>query len=267
MNEAKRNWILAALPEAELARLHSQSNLVRLVPGQTLHQPGERAEYAYFPLDCLVTLVYITGDAATAEIAVTGREGMVGLELLLDEVAMPRWAVAQTAGSALRIRAEVLKDESSRSPALHDAFTRYLQAVIAQMMQLAVCNRHHDVGQQLCRLLLSRLDRQPGNSIEMSHEVLAGALGATPDIVTRVMLDLWSAGSIEQGVKHIEVLDRDALEQRACACHRTIRGHYDRLLPGWRVAGRRDEAKPAGAASAKLGEIAGHEQSGAKVMA
>ncbi|HEY1772976.1 MAG TPA: Crp/Fnr family transcriptional regulator [Gammaproteobacteria bacterium] len=234
----KHNRILAALPEADYERLYRSLQQVSLTQGESLHRLDEQVEYVYFPLDCLVAVVYITPNTTAAEIAVTGREGMIGLEMLLDDVAMPRWAVPQISGQAMRISAALLKEEYSRSPAMRQLFTRFMQALITQMMQLAVCSRHHDVGQQLPRLLLSCLDRMPGDTIEMSHEALAGALGIAPEDITRVALDLWSAGVIEQGAGRIKVLDRTALEARACECYATVCRQYDGLLPGWSNQGR-----------------------------
>jgi CRP-like cAMP-binding protein len=242
----KHNRILAALPDADYERLRPGLQQVSLEQGGSLHRQGEPDGYVYFPLDCLVAVVYITPNTTAAEIAVTGREGMVGLEMLLDDVAMPRWAVPQTSGQAMRISAALLKVEFGRSVAMRELFTRFMQGLITQMMQLAVCNRHHDVGQQLPRLLLSCLDRMAGDCIEMSHEALAGALGIAPEHITRVALDLWSAGVIDQGAGRIKVLDRAALESRACECHATVSRQYDQLLPGWSAQDRwtRANTKP-----------------------
>lgn len=250
MNLPNRNWLLAGLPEAGYARLRSRLEPVMLEKGETLYRAGEHTERVYFPLDCLVSVVYITAQTTAAEIAVIGSEGLVGLEMLLDEVAMPRWAVAQTSGSALAVRAEVLKEECSHAGELRDLLMRYMQALIAQMMQLAVCNRHHDVAQQMCRLLLSRLDRKAGDTVELSHEALAAALGTSRHYVTRIALDLWSSGAIEQHADHIRVLDRAALEAQACDCYPTVRRQYDRLLPGW-CAGTRAALRPPAGASGK----------------
>jgi CRP-like cAMP-binding protein len=235
MSHPHDNWLLLSLPESDQAQLNAELQRVRLEKGRPLYRPGERTEYAYFPLDCLVSTVYITQQtAAAAEIAVTGREGVVGLEILLDDVSVPRFAIVHSSGAALRVRAEVLKRVCAESRPFGEACMRYMQALISQMMQLSICNRHHDLHEQFCRMLLSRLDRVTGDHVDISHELLAGALGTSTEKVTRVAMDLWSKGIIDQKVDHIRVLDRPALEARACACHQTIRGQYDQLLPGWR---------------------------------
>lgn len=236
MSQPHNNWLLLSLPEADLARLKPELQKVRLEKGRPLYRPGEKTEYAYFPLDCIVSTVYTTQHIAAAEIAVTGREGVVGLEALLDDITIPRLAVVQTSGHALRIRAEVLTLECAESRPLREAFMRYMQALVSQMMQLSLCNRHHDVQEQFCRLLLSRLDRVSGDTVDISHELLASALGTSMEKLTRTAMDFWSSGLIEQQADHIRVLDRPALETRACDCYETIRDHYDRLLPRWRAS-------------------------------
>ena len=239
------NWLLLSLPETDRKWLDPELQRVRLEKGRPLYRPGEQAEYAYFPVDCLLSTVYMTAHTA-AEIAVTGREGVVGLEAVLDDVAIPRFAIVQTSGAALRIRADALKSACVQSRHLREALMRYMQALIAQMMQLSICNRHHDVQEQFCRLLLSRLDRMKGDTVDISHDLLAGALGTSRQQVTRVAMDFWSAGYIEQAAGHIRVLDRDALEQRACDCYESVREQYDRLLPRWRrPAGLSSQAQDA----------------------
>ncbi|HEX2668213.1 MAG TPA: Crp/Fnr family transcriptional regulator [Gammaproteobacteria bacterium] len=248
MSQPNDNWLLLSLPETDCARLKAELQRVRLEKGRPLYRPGEKTDYAYFPLDCLVSTVYITPHTAAAEIAVTGREGVVGLEVLLDDVAIPRFAVVQGSGSAMRIRAEVLTQECARSRPLREAFMRYMQALISQMMQLSICNRHHGVQERFCRLLLSRLDRMMGDTVDISHELMASALGTSMHDVTRIAMDFWSAGYIDQGAGSIRVRDRAALEARACDCYQTVRDHYDRLLSNWRA--------PAGSArSDKVGTM------------
>lgn len=234
MSQPHDNWLLLSLSETDQTRLKAALQRVRLEKGRPLYRPGEKTEYAYFPLDCIVSTVYITPHAGAAEIAVTGREGVVGLEVLLDDVAIPRSAIVQTTGAALRIRAEILTRECAESRSLREAFMRYMQALVAQTMQLSLCNRHHELEQQFCRLLLSRLDRMGGDSVDISHELLASALGTSREKLTRIAMDFWSDGLIEQGPDHIRVLDRPALEARTCDCYVTVRDQYDRLLPRWR---------------------------------
>lgn len=235
MSQPHDNWLLLSLPEPDQARLQAELQRVRLEKGRPLYRPAEQADYAYFPLDCLISTVFLTPHTAATEIAVTGREGVVGLEALLDDFAAPRFAIVHTSGSALRIRAERLKQECVRNRTLREAFMRYMQALIGQMMQLAICNRHHDLQQQFSRLLLSRLDRVAGDEVELSHELVAGALGAPVDKLTRVAMDFWRNGVIDQEADHIRVLDRPALEARTCHCYHAVRDQYDRLLPDWRT--------------------------------
>jgi len=167
---------------------------------------------------------------------VTGREGVVGLEAVLDDVTIPRIAVVHTSGAALRIRADLLRHECALSRPLRDALMRYMQALISQMMQLAICNRHHELPQQFSRLLLSRLDRVAGDRVDITHDLLAGALGTSPEKLTGIAMDFWRHGLIDQAAGHIRVLDRAALEERACDCYQTVRDQYDRLMPRWRRA-------------------------------
>ena len=230
------NWLLLSLPETDQRRLRAELQRVRLEKGRPLYRPGERTDYAYFPLDCLIiSTVYVVGQDPAAEIAVTGREGVVGLEVLLHDAPIPRIAVVHTTGYALRIRVEALTRRCDQSRSLREAFTRYIQALVSQMMQLAICNRHHDLRQQFSRLLLSRLDRVAGDQVELSHELVARALGASPEQLTGVAMDFWRRGIIDQEADHIRVLDRAALEGHCCDCHQTVREEYDRLLPGWRA--------------------------------
>lgn len=210
MSQPHDNWLLLSLPETDRARLDAELQRVRLQKGRPLYRPGEKTDYAYFPLDCLISTVYITPRTGAAEIAVTGREGVVGLEVLLHDVPVPRLAIVHTTGAALRIRTESLTQKCAQSRRLREAFMRYMQALVSQMMQISLCNRHHDLQQQFCRLLLSRLDRINGDQVELSHDLMASALGASMEDVTRVVMDFWSTGIIDQKAGHIRVLDRDA---------------------------------------------------------
>lgn len=257
MAQPHDNWLLLNLPETDLARLRPELQRVRLEKGRPLYRPGEKTEYAYFPLDCLVSTVYLTPHTAAAEIAVTGREGVVGLEAVLDDVAIPRFAIVYTSGAALRVRAGTLKQECVHSRPLREAFMRYMQALISQMMQLSICNRHHELPQQFCRLLLSRLDRVAGDEVDISHELLAGALGTSAEKVTRVAMDFWSGGVIDQEAGHIRVLDRAALEERSCDCYQTVRDQYDRLLPRWRRSAGLDARSQDGEGMGHLPDVAG----------
>jgi CRP-like cAMP-binding protein len=231
MSQPHDNWLLLSLPDSDRDRLDAALQRVRLEKGRPLYRPGEKAEYAYFPLDCIVSTVYMPPHTGAAEIAVTGREGVVGLEVLLDDVAIPRLAIVQTSGTALRIRIEVLTRECAQSRPVRELFMRHMQALVSQMMQLSICNRHHDLRQRFCRLLLSRLDRVAGDDVVISHDLLASALGTPMEEVTSIAMDFWSNGLIDQEAGYIRVLDRDALEARACDCYAAVRDHYDRLLP------------------------------------
>lgn len=243
MSQPHDNWLLLSLSEHDQARLKPELQQVRLESGRPLYRPGEHTEYAYFPLDCLVSTVYITARTA-AEIALTGREGVVGMEVLLHDIPIPRLALVHTSGAALRIRAEVLKQECAQGRALREAFMRYMQALVSQMQRLSLCKQHHSLSQQFSRLLLARLEWVGGDEVELSHELLAGALGISPGQLTGIAMDFWREGIIDQEADHMRVLDRAALEARACDCFQAIREQYDRLLPGWRVpsAPRREGA-------------------------
>jgi CRP-like cAMP-binding protein len=240
MAQPHDNWLLLSLPEIDQARLREELQRVRLEKGRPLFRQGEKAEYAYFPVDCLVSTVFTTPRTGAAEIAVTGREGVVGLEALLNDIVIPRMAVVHTTGSALRIPAEILMQACAESRALRETFTRYMQALVSQMMQISICNRHHDLQQQFCRLLLSRLDRVADDEVEISHDLLANALGTSIENVTRIAMEFWSDGLIDQEAGHIRVMDRDSLEARACDCYHMVREQYDRLLPGWCMSGKRE---------------------------
>lgn len=234
MAQPHDNWLLLSLPDKDQARLRKVLQRVRLEKGRPLYRPGEKTEYAYFPLDCLISTVFLT-PPATAEIAVTGREGVVGLEALLGAAAFPRLAIVHTSGSALRVRAELLKEECAKNRSVREAFMRYMQALMGQMMQLAICARHHGLQQQFSRLLLSRLDRVAGDEVELSHELAAGALGTSKEKLTPVAMHLWRNGLIDQEADRIRVLDRPGLELQACDCYHAVREQYDSLLPDWCV--------------------------------
>lgn len=226
-----RNQLLASLPEAERERWNPHLELVALPLGHVLYESGTHVQHVHFPLDAIVSLLYVLEDGASAEIAVVGHEGVVGIAIFMGGESSTSRAVVQSAGQALRMRAHFVKEEFSRSgPVLH-LMLRYTQALIAQMSQTAVCNRHHSLDQQLCRWLLLSLDRLDRNELTMTHELIANMLGVRREGVTEGALKLQRAGLISYSRGHIKVLDRPGLEQRTCECYSVVKREYDRLLP------------------------------------
>jgi CRP-like cAMP-binding protein len=227
----KVNRLLAALPPAEWARWQSELEPVELPLGKVLYESGSTMSHVYFPTTAIVSLLYVLEDGASAEIAVVGREGLVGISLFMGGESTPSRAVVQSAGKGFRMRASVVKEEFDRSSAVLHLLLRYTQALITQMTQTAVCNRHHSLDQQLCRWLLLSLDRLDGNELRMTQELIANMLGVRREGVTEAALNLQSAGLISYARGHIKVRDRDGLEQRTCECYAVVKKEYDRLLP------------------------------------
>jgi CRP-like cAMP-binding protein len=226
------NQLLAALPPAEFARLAPHLEAVDLPLGKVLYESGSSLSHAYFPTSAIVSLLYVMEDGASAEIAVAGHEGLVGISLFMGGGTTPSRAVVQSAGSGLRLSAQVMKEEFDRAgPTMH-LLLRYTQALITQMSQTAVCNRHHSLDQQLCRWLLLSLDRLHGNELVMTQELIANMLGVRREGVTEAALSLQKAGLIRYARGHISVLDRPGLEARTCECYAVVKKEYDRLLPG-----------------------------------
>lgn len=227
----RRNHLLAALPDAEWGRWLPQLELVEMPLGQVLYESGVKMSHVYFPTTAIVSLLYVMEDGASAEIAVVGHEGIVGIALFMGGESTPSRAVVQSAGQGFRLRAQTIKDEFDRaSPVLH-LLLRYTQALITQMAQTAVCNRHHSLDQQLCRWLLLSLDRLQGSELVMTQELIANMLGVRRGGVTEAALKLQELGLIRYARGHISVLDRHGLEQRACECYAVVKKEYDRLLP------------------------------------
>ncbi len=225
------NELLAALPPAESGRWLPHLEAVPLVLGQVLYESGATLEHVYFPTTAIVSLLYVMEDGASAEIAVVGREGVVGVSLFMGGESTPSRAVVQSAGRAFRLRAQLMKDEFNRAgPVLH-LLLRYTQALITQMAQTAVCNRHHSLDQQLCRWLLLSLDRLDGNELVMTQELIANMLGVRREGVTEGALKLQNTGLIRYARGHITVLDRVGLERATCECYAVVKKEYDRLLP------------------------------------
>jgi CRP-like cAMP-binding protein len=227
----KTNRLLAALPEESYRALLPHLEHVRLPLGTAVYESGGKQGYVYFPTNSIVSLLYVLADGASAEIAVVGSEGMVGIALFMGGETTPSRAVVQSAGHGYRLRADLLKKEFERGGALQHLLLRYTQALITQMTQTAVCNRHHAVDQQLCRWLLLSLDRLPGPELVMTQELIANMLGVRREGVTEAAGRLQADGLIEYSRGHIRVLDRDHLEARVCECYAVVKKEYDRLLP------------------------------------
>jgi CRP-like cAMP-binding protein len=225
------NHLLAALPDAEWQRWLPQLERVEMPLGQVLYESGVTLSHVYFPTTAIVSLLYVMENGASAEIAVVGNEGIVGISLFMGGDSTSSRAVVQSAGLGLRLRAQVMKDDFNRAgPVLH-LLLRYTQALITQMAQTAVCNRHHSLDQQLCRWLLLSLDRLQGNELVMTQELIANMLGVRREGVTEGALKLQQAGLIRYARGHISVLDRDGLQKRSCECYAVVKKEYDRLLP------------------------------------
>ncbi len=229
--EPRKNQLLAALPAAEWERWLPQLEWVEMPLGEVLYESGTTLSHVYFPLTAIVSLLYVMENGASAEIAVVGNEGIVGISLFMGGESTPSRAVVQSAGHGFRLNAQTMKDEFNRAgPVLH-LLLRYTQALITQMAQTAVCNRHHSLDQQLCRWLLLSLDRLQGNDLVMTQELIANMLGVRREGVTEAALKLQKVGLIRYARGHISVLDRAGLEQRTCECYAVVKKEYDRLLP------------------------------------
>jgi CRP-like cAMP-binding protein len=227
----RQNHLLAVLPTAESERLIPHLQLVLLPLGEALYESGDTLEYVYFPTTSIVSLLYVMENSASAEIAVIGNEGIVGIALFMGGETMPNRAVVQSAGYAYRLKGQLLKQEFKRAGALQHLLLRYTLAMLTQMAQTAVCNRHHSVDQQLCRWLLLSLDRLPSNDLSMTQELIANMLGVRREGVTEAAGKLQSAGLINYNRGRITVLNRPGLEARVCECYEVVRQEFRRLLP------------------------------------
>jgi len=226
-----QNHLLAALPAEERERLIQHLELVRMPLGDVLYESGSELYHVYFPTTAIVSLLYVMLDGASAEIAVVGNEGIIGVALFMGGETMPNRAVVQSAGHAYRLKGQLLKQEFNRSGELQHLLLRYTQALLTQMAQTAVCNRHHSLDQQLCRWLLLSLDRLPSNELVMTQELIANMLGVRREGVTEAAGNLQKAGLIAYRRGRITVLDRAGLEARACECYAVVKKEFDRLLP------------------------------------
>ena len=225
------NRLLAALPAAEYGRLHPRLEPVSMPIGDVVYESGSRLDYVYFPTTSIVSLLYVMEDGASAEIAMVGNEGLVGIALFMGGETTPSRAVVQSAGSAYRLPGHAMKEEFVRGGAMQHLLLRYTQALLTQMAQTAVCNRHHSVDQQLCRWLLLSLDRLPANKLIVTQEQIANMLGVRREGVTEAAGKLQSAGLIKYSRGRITVLDRPGLEALVCECYGVVKKEFDRLLP------------------------------------
>jgi len=227
----KQNHLLASLPAADYARLLSELELVPMPLGWSVYESGGHQGYVYFPTNSIVSLLYVMENGASAEMAITGNEGVVGIALFMGGETTPSRAVVQSAGHAYRLKAAVLRTEFEHGGALQHLLLRFTQALITQMAQTAVCNRHHSVVQQLCRWLLLSMDRLPGNELRMTQELIANMLGVRREGVTEAAGKLQEAGLINYSRGHITVLNRPKLEKQVCECYAVVKREVDRLLP------------------------------------
>jgi CRP-like cAMP-binding protein len=230
-NTPKDNRLLAALPEEDYRALESSLEPIELPLGMSVYESGATQGYVYFPTSSIVSMLYVLADGASAEIAVTGSEGLVGIALFMGGETTPSRAVVQSAGRGYRLKASVLKAQFERGGALQHLLLRFTQALITQMTQTAVCNRHHGVHQQLCRWLLLSLDRMDTSELVMTQELIANMLGVRREGVTEAAVKLQAEGMIRYSRGRISVVDRPKLEASVCECYSVVKKEYDRLLP------------------------------------
>jgi CRP-like cAMP-binding protein len=229
--DPRQNKVLAALHPAERERLLPHLQLVPMPLGKIVYESGDTMRHVYFPADCIVSLLYVMKDGASAEISVVGNEGLVGVALFMGGETTPSRAIVQSAGSAYRLVAKRLKSEFNRHGQLQLLLLRYTQALITQMAQTAVCNRHHSVDQQLCRWLLLSLDRLATNQLTMTQELISNMLGVRREGVTAAAAKLQKLGVIRYSRGKITVIDRPKLEQLCCECYAVVKKETDRLAP------------------------------------
>jgi CRP-like cAMP-binding protein len=228
---ARKNLLLAALSAVELKRLRVNLEPVEMPLGDVVYESGRHLDHVYFPTTCIVSLLYVLENGASAEIAVVGYEGVVGVSIFMGGETTPSRAVVQSAGKAYRLPGAMMKEEFTRGGTMQHLMLRYTQSLITQMAQTAVCNRHHSVDQQLCRWLLLSIDRLPSPEITMTQELIANMLGVRREGVTEAAGKLQDAGVIRYRRGHIKVLDRERLEAMSCECYGVVRRETARLLP------------------------------------
>lgn len=230
LHRPDQNHLLAALPVAEFERLAPRLELVPMLLGETLYEPGGQLQHVYFPTTAIVSLLYILETGSSAGIASVGNEGVLGISLFMGGDTTPSSAVVQTAGHGYRLPARLLKDEFGRGGPMQRLLLRYTQALVTQMFQTAACNRHHSIEQQLCRWLLLTLDRSPDNDLVITQELVASTLGVRREGVTEAAGNLQRDGLIRYRRGHISVIQRSGLETRACECYAVVRKEIGRLL-------------------------------------
>jgi len=231
LNDPRKNHLLAAISGAEWQRLEPHLEPVDLPLGKVLYESGGTLRHVFFPVNAIISLLYVMENGASAEIAVVGLEGVVGIALVLGGETTPSRAIVQSAGTGFRLKAQAIKEEFNRSGPVMHLLLRYTQALITQMTQTAACNRHHSLDQQLCRWLLLSLDRLEQPELAMTQELIANMLGVRREGVTEAALNLQRLGLIRYARGHIWVLDRPGLETRTCECYAVVKKEYDRLLP------------------------------------
>jgi CRP-like cAMP-binding protein len=225
-----QNHLLAALPAEEFGRLAPHLELVPMLLGESIYEPGSQLQHVYFPTTAIVSLLYVLESGASAEIAGVGNEGMLGIALFMGGDTTPSSAVVQTAGHAYRLQARLLKEEFRRAELMQRLLLRYTQALLTQMCQTTACNRHHSIEQQLCRWLLLTLDRLPSNELVVTQELVASALGVRRESITEAAGKLQRAGLIRYRRGHLTVLERSGLEAGACECYAVVKKEIGRLL-------------------------------------
>ncbi|MEX2468934.1 MAG: Crp/Fnr family transcriptional regulator [Pseudohongiellaceae bacterium] len=230
-NNPEQNYLLAALPAEVQSRLFPNLELIDLPYGKVLYESGDTMRHVHFPVDGIVSLLYAMESGASAEVSVVGNEGFVGLALLMGGDSTPSEAMVQHAGHAYRLTAKLFKEEFRRHGDMQVLLLRYTQALITQMTQTAVCNRHHSIEQQLCRWLLLCLDRVPGNELNMTQELMANMLGVRREGITVAAGNLQKKGAIKYERGRITVLDRHVIEEFSCECYEVVRKETDRLMP------------------------------------
>jgi CRP-like cAMP-binding protein len=236
MNNSCQNQLLMTLPAEAAELLLPHLELVDMRLGEVIYESGGELVYVFFPTTCIVSLLYVMENGSSAEIAVVGNDGIVGVALFMGGGSMPNRALVQSAGQAYRLRGHILLQAFNQYGAIHHLLLRYTQALITQMAQTAVCNRHHSIDQQLCRWLLLSLDRLPTNELKMTQELIANMLGVRREGVTAAAGKLQEAGLIQYNRGRILVLDRPGLEARVCECYQAVKIESDRLLSSQRMA-------------------------------
>ena len=226
-----QNYLFHSIPSEEWERLLPLIEPVDLPLGKVLYEPGMKMSHVYFPTTAIVSLLYALENGSSAEIAIVGNEGIVGISIFMGGESTSSRAVVQSAGKGYRIKSSVILAEFNRGGPLLHLFLRYTQALITQMSQTAVCNRHHTLDQQFCRWLLLSLDRLTSNELVMTQELIANMLGVRREGVTEAALKVQKAGFIKYSRGHITILDRVGLERRTCECYQVVKDEYSRLLP------------------------------------